>query len=82
MNMIEDKGMTGMCCIGNIEDILGFPKFFLADRLICLISLICLYTDIWTIFVQPLELYKTMSVQPFELFISHIWHVQDLDTFK
>ena len=51
-------------------------------QLICLISKISLNTGSWTICVQPLKLHKTVSVQLFELFMSHIWHLQDLDTFK
>ena len=55
---------------------LGFPKFFWQIRLICW------NTGPWTICVQLLELYKNITVQPFELFMSHTWHVQELDTFK
>ena len=30
-------------------------------------------TGNWTICVQPLKLYKTVNVQPFELFMSNVW---------
>ena len=47
-----------------------------------LISLIYLNTGKWIVCVQPLKLYKTISIQPFKLFMSHILYVQDLDTIK
>ena len=53
-----------------------FPKFILADLSNFLNS------GTWSIWVQPLKLNKTISVQPFQLFMSHIWHVQDLESLK
>ena len=55
---------------------LGFPKFFLVGLANLpkyrLLNYLCL----------TLKLYKTISVQPFELFMSHIWYVQNSDAFK
>ena len=62
-----------------LVDNLGFPIFFLVG--LANLANLPKYRYL-TICIQQLKWYITKSVQPFEHFFLHIWHVQDLDTLK